>query len=161
MINQFNFTELMCEADGIADLNTRELLLWKTLASYEQTVLYADDFPMQVKSAIYYLQKERELPASLLAPDDEKESTVRNLKFSTCLILELLTLLGKGRGVNDLTSMSKLVSLVTGFSYHSILNNAQQGIYLTERQHGAAIQEVNGVLMRLGVPVRVEVGVRY
>ena len=151
----------MCEADAIADLNTRELLLWKTLSSYEQTVLYADDFPMQAKSAIFYLQKERELLTPFSLPEEAQEPTWKNLKFSTCLIFELLTLLGKGRGVNDLTSMAKLVSLVTGFSFNNVLNTAQQGFCLTERQHGTAIQEVNGVLVRLGVPVRVEVGRRY
>jgi len=112
-MNHFNFTELMCKVGAVADLNTKELLLWKALAVYEQMVLYADNYCMQVKSEIGYLQKEKELSPVM----DEIQQKSNNLKISTCLIFEFLNLLGKGRNVNDLTAMAKLVSLVTGYRF--------------------------------------------
>ena len=39
MINPFNFTELMCEVDAIADLNTKQFFLHEARAIYEQTVI--------------------------------------------------------------------------------------------------------------------------
>ena len=60
-MNHFNFKELMCKVDTFSDLNTKQLLLYEARAIYEQNALYADDYLMQIKSAFFYLQKEREL----------------------------------------------------------------------------------------------------
>ena len=156
MRNQFNFTELMCKVDAVADLNTKELLLWKALTVYEQTVLYTDDYFMQVKSEIGYLQKEKEL----LPATDEIQQKSNNLKISTCIVFQMLNLLGKGKNVNDLTNMSLLASIVTGFSKDNILNTVQKGFHFSKQYHGAIIQEVNEVLQRLRMPL-IDIAQKY
>ena len=62
-MKQFNFSKLMRKVHAVTEPNAKELLLWKALAVYEQTVVYADDYFMKVKSEIGYLQKEKELLA--------------------------------------------------------------------------------------------------
>ena len=160
-MNHFSFTELMRKVHAITEPNAKELLLWKALAVYEQTVLYADDYFMQVKSEIGYLQKEKELLATALPPEDEKQQKTNSLKISVCLVFELLRLVGKGREVNDLTTLSLFTSIVTGYSRNSILNTVQKGFGFSERQHGAAIQEANEVLQRLQIPLGIDVTKRY
>ena len=160
-MERFNFTELMRKVHAITEPNAKELLLWRALAVYEQTVLYAGDYFMKVKSEIGYLQKEKELLAlSVLAVDEVRQKS-NNLKVSTCLIFEFLNLLGRGKNVNDLTNMSLLVSIITGFSKDHILNTVQKGYSFSERHHGAAIRDVNGVLQRLGVPIGIDAARKY
>ena len=160
-MNRFNFTELMRKVHAITEPNAKELQLWRALAVYEQNVLYADDYLMKVKSEIGYLQKERELLALSVLSVDEIRPKSNNLKISTCLIFELLRLVGKGRDVNDLTTLAQFASIITGFSKITIVNTMQEGFNFSERYHGAVIREANEVLRLLGVPVALEVGGRY
>ena len=48
----------MCKVNEIEDLNTKELTLWEALAHYQQNVLYADNYPMQIESALAFLKKQ-------------------------------------------------------------------------------------------------------
>jgi len=159
----FDFTELKRKADDTPDLNKKELLLCEALANFQQNYLLAGNFYcMQIESLIALIQKERELSIPLSPPlDEEEEPPSKNLKVSTCLIFEFLNLLGKGRNENDLTTMAKLVSLITGFSHNSILNTVQQGFNFTKRHHGIIIQEVNEVLERLQVPFLLDISKKY
>ena len=120
-MHTFNFTELMCKVDAIADLNTKELLLYEARAHYQQTVLsIGNAYLMQIDSTIAYIQKVKELSVTFSQPADEIRQKSNNLKIATCLIFGMLNLLGKGRGVNDLTAMAAFASLVTGHSGKSI-----------------------------------------
>ena len=152
-----NFLDLMRKVNAINDLNAKELLLWKALAVYEQTVLYTDDYFMQVKSELGYLQKEKELLPAM----EEIRQKSNNLKISTCLVFKLLNLLGKGKNVNDLTNMSSLASIITGFSKDNILNTMQKGFYFSKQYHGVTIQEVNEILGRLQMPFAIDILKKY
>jgi len=152
-MNHFNFTELMCKVDTFNDLNTKQLLLYEARAIYEQTVLYADDYLKQVESALIYFQKVNELSP----PMEEVRPKSNNLKIATCLVFELLNLAGKGKQINDLTTLSWLASIITGFSKDHILNTVQKGFYFSKRHHGIIIQEVNDVLQRLQMPFVIDI----
>ena len=157
MMNDFDFIDLMRKVDEINDINAKELFLHKARAAYQQKVLYADDFLMQIESALSYFQKVRELSPQV----NDYPSNSNNLKISTCLIFELLKLAGRGRNVNDLTAMSKFTSIITGFSKENILNTVQKGFHFSERYHGLAIQEANMVLQRLQVPFQIDISKNY
>ena len=156
-MNYFNFKELMCKVDAFSDLNTKQLLLYEARAIYEQTVLHADDYLMQIESALTYFRMVNELSP----PMDEVRAKSNNLKIATCLVFELLNLAGKGKNVNDLTTLSWLVSIITGFSKDSILNTAQKGFYFSKQYHGVIIQEVNEVLQRLQMPFAIDITKKY
>ena len=161
-MKQLNFTNLMREVNAMSDPNAKELRLCEARACYEQTFLSAGNaYLMQVESAIALAQKERELSGACLPPSDEGHSKSHKLKISVCLVLELLNLLGKGRCVNDLTTLSRLASIITGFSKESILNTVQSGIVFSERHHGADILKVNAILQVLGVPFLIDISKRY
>jgi len=155
-MNHFNFTELMCKVDQFNDLYTKQLLLYEARAIYEQTVLYADDYLKQIESALTYFQKVNELSP----PADEVRQKSNNLKIATCIIFEMLNFLGKGKNVNDLTNMSLLASIVTGFSKDNILNTVQKGFHFSKQYHGVIIQEVNDVLQRLQMPL-IDIAKKY
>ena len=155
-MNHFNFKELKRKVDVVADPNAKRLLLYEALADYQQNVLYVNDFPMQVQSAIAYYGKVKELSNSDSPPQDEVLSKARNLKVIISIVFELLKMVNKGKSVNDKTVLASFVSLLSGFSYHYILNTVQKGFYLSERQHGSMINEANDVLMRLGLPIEID-----
>jgi len=48
-MNSLNFSDLMRRVNELNDFNAQELLLREALATYEQTVVYADDYFMKVK----------------------------------------------------------------------------------------------------------------
>ena len=160
-MKQFNFSKLMRKVHAITEPNAKELLLWKALAVYEQTVVYADDYFMKVKSEIGYLQKEKELLALSVPLVDEIRPKTNSLKVSVCLVFELLRLVGKGRDVNDLTSLSVFVSIITGYSKDYILNTVQKGFYFSKQHHGRAIRETNEVLQRLALPFVLDFAKKY
>jgi hypothetical protein len=157
-----NFKELLRKAEVISDFNAKELYLQEARANYQQNILFAGNaYLMQIESAIALVQKERELSVSFSPCQNEAHPKSNKLKISVCLVLELLNLLGKGRSVNDLTTLSRFASIITGFSKDNILNTMQMGIVFSKRHHDTDIKEVNEVLQRLQVPVGLEVGSRY
>jgi len=160
-MNAFNFTELKRKVESIEDLNAKKLCLYRALADYQQNVLYVNDFPMQVQSAIVFYEKINELSAPDSSPQDGIFSKSRNLKVTISIVFELLKMINKGKNVNDSTVLSSLVSLISGFSYDYTLNTVQKGFYLTEKHHGTLINEANDVLVRLGLPIQIDTKKQY
>ena len=157
-MKQPNFSTLMREVKALADLNAKELLLYEARAYYQQNVQSVGNvFLMQVESELLYIQKARELSATA----DEIQLKANNLKISTCLVFELLNLLGKGRNVNDLTTLAWFASIVTGFSRNSIQNTVQKGYGFSKQHHSAGIQEVNRVSERLQLPIFIDISKEY
>ena len=144
------------------DFNAQELLLLGELAHYEQTVLSAGNaYQQRIESELRYIQKKRELSAPFLQPEDEIRQKSHSLKVSVCLVFELLRLVGKGRDVNDLTTLSGFASIITGYSKDNILNTSQKGINFSKQHHGRAIQEANEVLQRLDLPFALDIAMMY
>ena len=161
-MDSLNFQDLMRRVGVVADLNAQELLLYEARSICEQTILsVANTYLMQIDSALVLINKKRELLVSALPPEDEMRQKSNHLKVSVCLVFELLRLVGKGRDVNDLTTLSWFVSIITGYSRKSILNAMQKGVTFSKRYHGAAIQEVNEVLGRLDLPFALDLARRY
>jgi hypothetical protein len=161
-MNELNFLDLMRKVSSITDLNARELALCEARANFQQTVLsMGNAYLMQIESAIALIRKERELTVSVSTLTNVNQEKSNNLKIAVCLILEMLKLLGKGRDVNDLTTLSWLASIITGFSKDSILNTAQKGFYFSKQYHGVIIQEVNEVLQRLQMPFVIDIARKY
>jgi len=160
-MDQLNFSELMRKADTIADLNAKELYLHEARANYQQTALDAENFLKKVESVIIYYQKVKELSVTFTDSPDEVNMNANNLKISTCLIFELLKIVGKGRSANDLTTLATFASLINGFSKENILNITQKGYYFSERHHGAVIKEVNDVLQQLRLPFAIDMKKKY
>jgi hypothetical protein len=156
-----NFNDLLRRADDIADLNAKELYLHEARTNYQQTVLDAEHFLKKIKSAIALNQKRKELSVPFAPFPNAEQSKSNILKVSTCLIFELLKLVGKGRNFNDLTTLAKFASFITGFSATSILNTMQAGFYFTKTHHCTIIKEVNEVLNQLALPFVIDISQKY
>ena len=151
-MNQFNFKELMRNVECIDASNEKELYLLKARADYEQNVFFAENDLRQIDAKINFLRQERELLGTSTFPPAEVSTKKNNLKISICIILELLNVAGKGKSFNDLTKISALIALLTGFGKSYVLNTAQKGFTLSDDYHREMIEGTNKVLLDLRLP---------
>jgi hypothetical protein len=149
---QSNFYDLMQDMECIDASHDKELFLLKARADYQQNVFFAENDLRQIDAKINFIRQERELLGVFPLQSDEFHTKKSNLKISICIILELLNMAGKGKSFNELTKISALIALVTGFSQSYVLNTAQKGFTLSGDYHGDMIEEVNKVLVDLRLP---------
>lgn len=95
---------------------------------------------------------------------NEKDTNVKkdgaSIKISSIIITELLRMIDKGKSSNDLTSICRLISFLTGKSYQKIYNEVQKGYTLTN-YHEKEIEQANKILSDLNIKISIKKDKQY
>lgn len=95
---------------------------------------------------------------------NEEDTNVKkdgaSIKISSIIITELLRMIDKGKSSNDLTSICRLISFLTGKSYQKIYNEVQKGYTLTN-YHEKEIEQANKILSDLNIKISIKKDKQY
>lgn len=157
-----SFSKLKSLGDKIDDLDERELFYSDYITRYKQSK-NKGNIIQQLNDEVELIQKKRQLEGNKngdVQIVESKNATKGSNKVKTAVLLELLNKIGKGKSQNDLSKICRLVAYLTGGSEAKIYNDAQGGIQLTN-YHNAEIQQVNGILIDLGLEIKLKKDVEY
>lgn len=154
-----NFKQLKEQADLISNTSEKLLFYRKTLTQIKQSK-NKKNIVQQIEDEIHLIEstqlientKQNDIPIST-----EKEIPT---KVRTVVIMEMLKKMNCGKDVNDLSSICRLVALLTGRSYDKIYNEAQKGISFTN-YHNEDIKKVNEVLTSLNTNILIKKDKEY
>ena len=103
---------------------------------------YPIDIDELINRKIELLKISSEFPES----ENSKET---NLKPRMAALVEILDELGIGPKHNDMKTVSKMISLFTGYSEKNIYNILQKGFYLSRKYHFQQVENFNAMFKKL------------
>ena len=118
-------------------------------------IQFADNCQIEIEKikAIQALEVNEEEPET----NDEKSASI---KTSSIIIMEMLKLLNKGKSVNDMSTICRLIAFLTGKSYSKIYNEVQKGICLSN-YHSKEIEQANKILSDLNTNISINKDKQY
>ena len=118
-------------------------------------IQFADNCQIEIDKikAIQALEVNEEEPET----NDEKSASI---KTSSIIIMEMLKLLNKGKSVNDMSTICRLIAFLTGKSYSKIYNEVQKGICLSN-YHSKEIEQANKILSDLNTNISINKDKQY
>jgi hypothetical protein len=123
------------------------------LALYEKQ--YPQDTTGKIQMKIQLLKDTLEMAEII-----EENTEVANLKVRVVVFSEVLKISQISTANHDLTTISQLISFVTGNSYKSIYTDLQKGINFT-KHHTKHINQANEILIKLNPSITIDIQKRY
>lgn len=154
-----NFKQLKEQANLMSTPNEKLLFYRKTLTEIKQSK-NKKNIIQQIEDEIHFIEstqlignaQQSDMP---IATEKEIPTKVRIV-----VIMEMLKKIGCGKDVNDLSSICRLVALLTGKSYDNIYNETQKGITFTN-YHNEYIEKINHVLSSLHTDILIKKDKEY
>lgn len=154
-----DFSFLKSEADKILDLSKRELFYQEYQTRYKQAKNQGDILK-QIEDEINLIERIRTLTVQSVEENPVENDKAVSSKIRAIIIMELLKQLGKGKSVNDLSAICRLISFLTNQSEKKLYNEVQKGIMLSS-YHDSEISQANEILKSLNISISIQKNREY